>query len=64
MVWNDRSPIIVMITKLYEKAKAKCELYFPMEVDEIAKYGDFQVTVISVQPKQGYVVRELLVEVC
>lgn len=62
MVWNDRSPIIVMITKLYEKAKAKCELYFPMEVDEVAKYGDFQVTVVSVQPKQGYVVRELLLE--
>lgn len=52
-----------MITKLYEKTKAKCELYFPMEVNESATYGDYEVTVISVQHKQGYVVRELMLKV-
>lgn len=53
----------MMITKLYEKAKTKCESYFPMEVDECINYGDFEVTVMSVKHKQGYTVRELLVKV-
>ncbi|EEB15442.1 tyrosine-protein phosphatase non-receptor type, putative [Pediculus humanus corporis] len=62
MAWNEKSPIIVMITNFFEKAKVKCESYFPIEQNETAKYGDFQVTVLSVKRKEGFSVRELLIE--
>ena len=33
MVWEQRSPAIVMITKLQEKARPKCEAYLPPDPD-------------------------------
>lgn len=63
MAWNEKSPIIVMITKFFEKTKVKCESYFPTVLNETVIYGDFRVTVLSVQQKDGYSVRDLFVEV-
>ncbi|XP_055941285.1 receptor-type tyrosine-protein phosphatase R-like isoform X2 [Argiope bruennichi] len=57
MVWKEKSPLIVMITKLKEKMKVKCEPYIPDYQD---CYEDIEVTVISVIPREGYTVRELL----
>ncbi|KAK6634083.1 hypothetical protein RUM44_004691 [Polyplax serrata] len=62
MAWNEKSPIIVMITKFFEKTKVKCESYFPTVLNETVIYGDFRVTVLSVQQKDGYSVRDLFVE--
>ncbi|CAL1281984.1 unnamed protein product [Larinioides sclopetarius] len=57
MVWKEKSPLIVMITKLKEKMKVKCEPYIP---DYQGHYEDIEVTVIRVIPREGYTVRELL----
>ncbi|GFT24328.1 receptor-type tyrosine-protein phosphatase R [Nephila pilipes] len=56
MVWKEKSPLIVMITKLKEKMKVKCEPYIPDYQD---RYGDIEVTVMRVIPREGYTVREL-----
>ncbi|XP_070200024.1 receptor-type tyrosine-protein phosphatase R-like [Littorina saxatilis] len=56
MIWHERTPIIVMITKLKEKSKPKCENYLP---ENHGVYGDIEVTVAKIIQKRGYVVRHL-----
>lgn len=59
MVWQERAPVIVMITNLVEDAKVKCERYLP-EVQ--GTYGPFQVEVVHTTLRDGYTLRELLVQ--
>ncbi|GIX79108.1 receptor-type tyrosine-protein phosphatase R [Caerostris darwini] len=56
MIWKEKCPLIVMITKLKEKMKVKCEPYIPDYQD---RFGDIEVTVMRVIPRDGYTVREL-----
>ncbi|XP_025087160.1 receptor-type tyrosine-protein phosphatase R-like isoform X2 [Pomacea canaliculata] len=56
MVWSQGCPIIVMITKLKEKNKPKCENYLP---DHRGLYGDVEVTIVKIIQKKGYVVRHI-----
>lgn len=57
MVWTEKAPVIVMITKLWEKSKSKCEPYFPMELNTSVTYGPFIVTTMAINNKDGYIVR-------
>lgn len=59
MVWQERAPVIVMITNLVEDAKVKCERYLP-EVQ--GTYGPFQVEVVRTSLRDGYTLRELTVQ--
>lgn len=59
MVWQERAPVIVMITNLVEDAKVKCERYLP-EVQ--GTYGSFQVEVVRTTLRDGYTLRELVVQ--
>ena len=63
MVWSERSPAIVMITKLVESGKAKCESYLPPSSDSSARYGDINVSVESIEETAGCTVRHLLLQV-
>jgi len=56
MVWTDHVPMIVMITKLREKNKVKCERYVP-ETSEV--YNDIEVKVTRSTARDGFTVREL-----
>lgn len=56
MVWHEKSPIIVMITKLKEKNQSKCENYLP---EKIGGYGDIEVTVDKVAQRPGYLMHFL-----
>ncbi|CAN7943087.1 unnamed protein product, partial [Ixodes hexagonus] len=60
MVWQERVPAIVMITNLVEDAKVKCEQYLP-EGDP-RRFGDVRVSVLGVTPRDGYTLRELLLQ--
>ncbi|KAL1123131.1 hypothetical protein AAG570_002219, partial [Ranatra chinensis] len=62
MIWSEKAPVIVMITKLWEKARSKCEPYFPTEVEANAIYGEFIVTVMAVHNKDGYIMRNLQIQ--
>jgi protein tyrosine phosphatase len=62
MVWAERAPAIVMITKLVESGKAKCEPYLPD--GETGRYGDVIVSQESISETSGCTVRQLSLKVC
>ncbi|XP_011312155.1 tyrosine-protein phosphatase 99A isoform X2 [Fopius arisanus] len=57
MVWEQRVSIIVMITNLVERGRAKCDMYWPKEEPEI--YGNIQVTLTKEDIMATYTVRTL-----
>jgi len=63
MVWNECVSCIVMITKLIERNKNKCELYIPEYMSQSNVYDQFVVTVKEINYFQDYEVRQLEVEV-
>uniref|UniRef100_A0A452V5V9 protein-tyrosine-phosphatase n=1 Tax=Ursus maritimus TaxID=29073 RepID=A0A452V5V9_URSMA len=58
MVWQEDSPVIVMITKLKEKNE-KCVLYWP---EKRGIYGKVEVLVINVNECDNYTVRNLVLK--
>lgn len=60
LVLQERAPAIVMITRLKEKQRVKCEPYVPAHT---ATYGDITVTVRQVIVKSGYTIRQLSLQV-
>ncbi|XP_005358102.1 receptor-type tyrosine-protein phosphatase R isoform X2 [Microtus ochrogaster] len=58
MVWQEDSPVIVMITKLKEKNE-KCVLYWP---EKRGIYGKVEVLVISVNECDSYTIRNLILK--
>lgn len=58
MVWQEDSPVIVMITKLKEKNE-KCVLYWP---EKRGIYGKVEVLVISVSECDNYTIRNLVLK--
>ncbi|XP_017756483.1 PREDICTED: tyrosine-protein phosphatase non-receptor type 7-like [Eufriesea mexicana] len=59
MVWAEKVPVVVMITKLHEAAKTKCEAYFPLDKDTRIQAGPFAVIVNSIDVREGYTIRDL-----
>ncbi|XP_048516035.1 tyrosine-protein phosphatase non-receptor type 5-like isoform X2 [Athalia rosae] len=59
MVWAERVSTIVMMTRLHEATKTKCELYFPLEKGGRLHSGSHTIVVNSVESKDGYTIREL-----
>jgi len=57
MVWHERTPCIVMMTRLKENNRVKCEPYLPTRE---AQYGQIHVAVRMTTAKNGYYVRDLL----
>jgi len=60
MIWQEHVPVIVMITRLFEKNKAKCERYIPDSQSN--QYGPFQVQVKSISNHTDYEIRRLMIE--
>ncbi|XP_059177382.1 receptor-type tyrosine-protein phosphatase R-like [Physella acuta] len=56
MIWFEKCPIIVMITKLKEKSKPKCENYLP---ERWGVYGDVEVVIEKIICKKGFIVRHI-----
>ena len=57
---QEKARAVVMITRLKEKGRVKCEPYIPAYS---AKYGEVQVTVKQVLEKNGYSIRQLHLKV-
>lgn len=55
MVWEQNTPVIVMLTKLVEDKKIKCEQYWPE--GKALQYKDIVVTTVSVNEYTDYIVR-------
>jgi protein tyrosine phosphatase len=61
LVWQERSPTIVMVTNLKESNKKKCEQYWP--VTGSSSYGPFKVTLTEQQVFADYTIRSMEVTV-
>ncbi|KAF8786935.1 Receptor-type tyrosine-protein phosphatase like protein [Argiope bruennichi] len=57
MVWEQRSATIVMMTKLEERTRIKCDQYWPTRGTET--YGVMQVTLSDVQEVATYCIRTI-----
>ncbi|XP_048739553.2 tyrosine-protein phosphatase 99A-like isoform X3 [Ostrea edulis] len=55
MVWEQNSVVIVMITKLVERTRRKCDQYWPE--DGIETYGNIQVKHVNTFSRAHYTVR-------
>jgi protein tyrosine phosphatase len=44
MMFENRSPVIIMLTKVQEKGLVKCHAYFPTNPGESLEFGEFKVT--------------------
>ncbi|XP_078741749.1 receptor-type tyrosine-protein phosphatase S-like, partial [Lampetra fluviatilis] len=57
MVWEQRSSTIVMMTRLEEKCRVKCDQYWPSRGSET--YGSIHVTLVDILELATYSVRTL-----
>jgi hypothetical protein len=63
MILTERASNIVMITKLREKGRAKCEAYLPSGPGQPMMIEDIAVEVVGVTERPGYVIRDVKVKV-
>ena len=61
LVWQERTPSIVMITNLEEGTKIKCQRYWPESGR--CRFGPFEVTLTDEQILADYTIRKLQVQV-
>ena len=55
MVWEQRSTSIVMMTKLEERTRVKCDQYWPSKGTD--KYGDIEVSLANYEELATYCIR-------
>lgn len=58
MIWMDKVSAVVMMTKLHEASKTKCDMYFPMDMMSRIHAGPFSITLTSVVSRSGYTIRD------
>lgn len=58
MVWENRAPVIVMLTKIMEKRKIKAHCYWPV-VGETEQFGEIHVTLLSESQENFITIRHL-----
>ncbi|XP_037790412.1 tyrosine-protein phosphatase Lar-like [Penaeus monodon] len=57
MCWEQRSCTIVMMTKLEERTRIKCDQYWPGRVSQTETYGIMHITLTDIQELATYTVR-------
>ena len=57
MLWEQRSSTIVMMTKLEERTRIKCDQYWPARVAATETYGIMHVTLTEVQELATFTLR-------
>uniref|UniRef100_A0A4W3JYS3 protein-tyrosine-phosphatase n=1 Tax=Callorhinchus milii TaxID=7868 RepID=A0A4W3JYS3_CALMI len=58
-IWNQQSSLVVMLTTLTERGRVKCHQYWP-DLQDVCKYGNFQVTCHTENYGIAYVFREMM----
>ena len=61
MVWEQKCPLVVMLTTLVEQGRVKCHQYWPDEGQTLL-FGDFQVTTVSEEVTESFAFREITVQ--
>ncbi|XP_036903465.1 tyrosine-protein phosphatase non-receptor type 3 isoform X6 [Sturnira hondurensis] len=60
VVWDQKLPLIVMLTTLTERGRTKCHQYWP-DPPDVAEHGNFHIRCQSEDCTIAYVFREILV---
>uniref|UniRef100_A0A915DHU2 Protein-tyrosine-phosphatase n=1 Tax=Ditylenchus dipsaci TaxID=166011 RepID=A0A915DHU2_9BILA len=60
MVWEERSVTIVMLTRLEERSRTKCDQYWPTRGSSV--YGNFRVTLLDTTELAHYCIRVMRLE--
>ncbi|XP_065178727.1 mucin-19-like [Sycon ciliatum] len=47
LIWENKCPVIVMVTQLVERARAKCHMYWPTSLQAPIEMGDLTVTMLE-----------------
>jgi len=58
-IWEQKSPLICMVTKLIEGEKQKAHCYWPIVVDETIQFGEIFVKLLSFEDLTNLEVRRL-----
>merc|ERR1711991_811186 len=53
MVWQERSCVIVMLTRFREKGTQKSHLYWPKEPGGVSVFGPFEIPLVSMKCLMG-----------
>ena len=61
MLWQEKICTVVMLTKVVEGQKKKCEQYWPERVGDGERYGALFVTLVGLQQDKLWVCREMTV---
>ncbi|KAH9367087.1 hypothetical protein HPB48_021734 [Haemaphysalis longicornis] len=64
MVWEKKSYVVVMLTKVFDFIRVMCCQYWPMELDKPEKYGVIEVTLLSEDTMANFVIRTLRLRKC
>lgn len=57
MVWEQRSYVVVMLTKVFDFIRVMCCKYWPGEVGKKEIYGEMEVMVLSEEPLADFLIR-------
>lgn len=57
MIWEQRSFVIVMLTKVFDFIRVMCCQYWPMVENKPEMYGQIEVTLLSEEPLADFVIR-------
>ena len=57
MIWEQKSYVIVMLTKVFDFIRVMCCQYWPMEENKPEMYGQIEVTLLSEEPLADFVIR-------
>lgn len=60
LVWQERSPCIVMLTKTFDFIKVMCSQYWPAAKHQEEMYGDIGVTIIKEEQLANFVIRTII----
>ncbi|XP_043194493.1 tyrosine-protein phosphatase non-receptor type 4-like isoform X1 [Amphibalanus amphitrite] len=60
MIWEQKCPLVVMLTTLVEQGRVKCHQYWPDEGQSML-FGDFEVTTASEEVTENFAFREITI---
>lgn len=59
MVWEQKTFVVVMLTKVFDFIRVMCTQYWPVELNKPERYGNIEVTLLYEEPLADFVIRTI-----
>jgi len=59
MIWEQKTFVIVMLTKVFDFIRVMCNQYWPVELNKPERYGNLEVTLLYEEPLADFVIRTI-----